>query len=387
MWLQVTLLSIFITTILAGIGASPLLPSIAEHFTGGELFAHMFFVTPSLVSIPFLLLSGFLSSKISKIKLIKIGLVLFIIGGLGCMLAYNQSSMLFFRAIIGIALGLTMPLGVALISDYYYGPAREKVLSYSMIVTYASAIVILLLTGGLVLVYWRIAFLINLIAIIPLFLISKNLGAVQKKTFKHHYPVFFAFIFKIEIYKLLFLNFLVILLTFVYFSNITFFIIDTKIGGAFEASIAQSITMFFAILSNFLMHPIKKISAKILLALQTLFMAQALLMLSSYNISITEVYISACLLGIGYGSFYSSIVADITTSSSRINKVNAIAFSVASMYLAQFLSPLFFENFDAIFHIKNYATDFLLVGIFFSIFAIYLFIKFLLEHRKLIGVR
>ena len=84
-------------------------------------------------------------------------------------------------------------------------------------------------------------------------------------------------------------------LIFVYFTDITFFIRSAKIGDSMEAAVAQSLLMLCAILSNFLMHPIKKISARILLALQILFMSQALLMLSTYHISITEVYISACL--------------------------------------------------------------------------------------------
>ena len=80
----------------------------------------------------------------------------------------NSYLFIFFRALSGIGIGLVLPYASALISEYYVGVERNKILGLSGVVLYIGGALSLVLLGFLASIHWRLGFLIFLLANIHL---------------------------------------------------------------------------------------------------------------------------------------------------------------------------------------------------------------------------
>ena len=80
---KIALWSIFLVTSITGMAITPMLPEIQNHFkdilrTEIDLLTSL----PNMIIIPFVLLTGFFVRKGSRIWLIRVGLIIFIISAL-----------------------------------------------------------------------------------------------------------------------------------------------------------------------------------------------------------------------------------------------------------------------------------------------------------------
>lgn len=115
------------------------------------------------------LLTGVFSSHVSRKKLIHAGIVLYIIGGFGGGLANSIPFLLTMRAVLGIGVGILMPLSTGIIADFYTGDEKMKTMGFSSAATNLGAIITTLLAGILASYHWRASFYIYLLGI-PVFL-------------------------------------------------------------------------------------------------------------------------------------------------------------------------------------------------------------------------
>ena len=82
--LMPTILSISLLTVMASTAVSPALSSIKESFAGiSDTSAKLVLTLPSLIMIPFSLLSGWLSARMNKKTLVLLGMLLYLIMGVG----------------------------------------------------------------------------------------------------------------------------------------------------------------------------------------------------------------------------------------------------------------------------------------------------------------
>jgi MFS family permease len=365
---------------IAGSYITPILPSIASNFEGGETFARQMLTTPSLIVVPFILFSAILLKFFSKKILILAGLSLYCISGVGTFLSFNADILLFFRSLSGVAAGLVTPYTTALITDYYKGDKKDAVISKSGISSNVGGILLLVLTGYVTSIYWRFGFLTPLLCLIPLYLIYTQIES-YKKAADHKYPFVFGLIFKKEILYICLAYFLIMVFVFNYFASISFVIRNHNLGNSVQSGIAQSFYMLAAIIANLLLTIIKKQSSYLLFAFQLLFVAQGFFTLYYHNLDIVGVYFASFLIGMGYGAFFNSMLSLATAYTTKVNTANAISLMVASMYLAQFVSPLFLSKVSAWLGISQYAEMFLLEGILFVLIAIFLFSKFIKGNK------
>ncbi|MBU5271846.1 MFS transporter [Staphylococcus caprae] len=136
----------------------------------------------------FLLLSGSLTNKYGSKLILIIGMVLFTLASLGCMISINFEMLTFFRFLQGIGATLFMPSSLALI--YIIFPNKEK--RASMLGIWTTIISVATGTGSFIggtivnLLGWRGIFLINIpLGIVTLFsvmlLINKNIKSTKTK--------------------------------------------------------------------------------------------------------------------------------------------------------------------------------------------------------------
>lgn len=120
-----TILSMSLLTVMAGAAIAPALGIIKQHFAGEPQLLVQF-----IVSIPalFIIITNLFFLTISrhfKTRAIALtGLVLYVVAGAGCFFAQSIYAILVLRALLGISVGLIMPLSTGLLA-YYYPPEEQ----------------------------------------------------------------------------------------------------------------------------------------------------------------------------------------------------------------------------------------------------------------------
>ncbi len=371
-----SLLSIYLTHLLTGSVMAPFLPFIAEDFSNGLMVANIFMVIPFLVVIPFLFITGFLSQKFRKRKLIMLGLSIYLVSALGCALSYNSYLFIFFRALSGIGIGLVLPYASALISEYYVGVERNKILGLSGVVLYIGGALSLVLLGFLASIHWRLGFLIFLLAILPIYLLHKYLGDSNSDSYKSKFKWQYAWKFKIVVWICIVSYFFTILTVFIYFTELPFVIKYYKVGTVFDGSIAQSLFMMSAIIPNLFFSTLKKYLGNFLYVFQLSFIGTGFILIASSYYSMTLIYLGSISIGLGLGCVGNNYISILQDYTSKLNRVNALSLYTACMYLAQFISPLLLGYVKSLFHITNSSILLYSIGgaYFFVVFLIIVFI-------------
>src|SRR5699024_11567608 len=86
---------------------------------------------PSLMIIPFSFVSSYLTTKITKRSIVLIGLIIYMVGGVGPQFVSTIEDIIALRLLLGIGVGLLMPLADSLINDHFVGKERTKMMGYN----------------------------------------------------------------------------------------------------------------------------------------------------------------------------------------------------------------------------------------------------------------
>lgn len=210
--LKIAILSLSLLTIMAGAAISPALGEIGHYFSDEPtLLIQGILTTPAL----FIVLTAFFFQKLSAHFSIRnltcMGLVLYIVGGCGSALMDNVYAILVCRALLGISVGIIMPLSTGLISYFFKVEEQVALMGRSSAMNNLGGIVALFLSGILAAFSWRYSFLVYGGAIIPLILCfiylpnehlrKKPLGDVTNKW--HILPLFIiAFLAMVNLYAM-----------------------------------------------------------------------------------------------------------------------------------------------------------------------------------------
>src|SRR5699024_7649231 len=125
--LKPTIISISIATVMAGAAISPALGLIAKSYPEpSPTMIKKKLTAPSIIHIPYSFLSSYLTSKLTQRTIIMIGLVIYLIGGIGPQLVPTSEFLLALRLILGAGVGLVVPLSMSLINDYYSGKNARR---------------------------------------------------------------------------------------------------------------------------------------------------------------------------------------------------------------------------------------------------------------------
>ena len=157
--LKPTILSVSLLTIMAAAAVSPALGKISQAFPDVDMTTIKLILTlPCLIVIPISLLSGWLTSRMSKKLIVLIGLVIYFIAGAGGGFARNITELLIVRGILGIGVGLIMPISTTLIIDFFDGQARNKMMGLSSTISSLGGILFQTTSGWLAVISWRYSF-------------------------------------------------------------------------------------------------------------------------------------------------------------------------------------------------------------------------------------
>ena len=182
-----TILSMSLLTVMAGAAIAPALGIIKAHFSDASAMLVQFIVSmPALLIIVtnlfFLPLSRILRTR----AIASTGLLLYVVAGAGCFFVDDVYMLLFLRAILGISVGLIMPLSTGLLAYYFPPEEQARLMGLSAAMNQMGGVVATLLAGLLATIEWNYAFLVYLLGLIALvmawlWLPDEQLGSANKR--------------------------------------------------------------------------------------------------------------------------------------------------------------------------------------------------------------
>ncbi len=200
--LTMTILSLSLLTVMAGAAVAPALDTIRSYFSD---------VDPALVqmiiSIPalFIVLTNMVFPKLCRMfharTLALGGLVLYTFGGCAAGLFSNIYLVLVFRALVGVGVGIIMPMSTGLISFYYTRDKQDKLMGLSSAMNQMGGVIATLISGFLAGFSWRASFLVYLMGLSSMVLcvmfmpkekIGGNDGKKQTGVFQKNYMFILA---------------------------------------------------------------------------------------------------------------------------------------------------------------------------------------------------
>ena len=332
------ILSISLLTVMAGAAMAPALGAIKDHFsTASDMTMQLIVSLPAL----FIILTTFLFRSLCRLMKTKtlalVGLLLYVLSGAGAFFLEDITQLLIMRALLGISVGMVMPLSTGLLSYYFPPEEQSRFMGLSAAMNQMGGVVATLLAGVLSTIEWRYAFLVYLAGLIAVVLIAiwlpnERLAAkgsrIRISTLTRFHPSVTAM-------------FLIMILFFVYPTNFALTAHREGVGAIATTLImvgldviAFCVGMIFAKLMNVFRRQMKY-GAPLFF-----FIGYALL---AFVPGLGGMVIGSLFVGLanGVGVPYVNTIASI--KGGRDAAITVMPLISAALYLGQFLSPIIVE--------------------------------------------
>jgi MFS family permease len=339
--LKVAILSISLLPIMASTAVAPILGSIGETFINtNPILLKMILTIPAVMTIPVSLLSGRFASKLKKRHILIVGILFYWLGGFLPYFSDNIYTLLFFRAFLGVGIGLILPLSTSIITDFFDGDERKKMIGLSSAWNNIGGALAVLLSGILGRVSWRYSFGTYLIAVFPLIMVIYILPEppkmeIKQKTSKN---IMNKALITVSMRMLLFYMIFYVLPT-----NTALFIKSENLGSTGASAFSIASTSFVSFLTGLYFSKIitKLKNYSELSGWFAMFLG--FLTLSTSH-SVIFLYMSVLLIGFAFAILFPLILIDTTKCVPKY--ANTFALSIVGSFglLGQFLSPLIINS-------------------------------------------
>src|SRR5690625_738078 len=343
--LKPTIISISMATVMAGAAISPALGLIAKAFPDANpTMIKLILTAPSLMIIPFSFLSSYLTSKLTKRTIIMLGLIIYLIGGVGAQFSSTIELLLALRLLLGVGVGLIMPLSMSLINDYYTGSERTKMMGYNSAFSNFGGILTMLLAGWLATFGWRVPFnvyFLGLIIIILIFLFLPK-GEIQQPL-QHERKAKVP----LAVYGYALAMGGIMLAYYSIATNMALFLEQNNIGGATLAGTVVSFTTIGGVITSLFLVQIELTLKKLIIPVMLSGMGIAFFLLS-FTSNIPLIMLGVCLIGFGQGSLFPIITLKAMNCVDFHQADRVIALTSSCTFLGQFLSPIVLDSIGSI---------------------------------------
>ena len=333
--LTYAILSISLLTVMAGAAMAPALGAVRDHFaTSSPMTVQLIVSLPAL----FIILTTFAFRPLCRLMRTRTmaltGLALYIAAGAGAYFADSIGLLLVLRAILGISVGMIMPLSTGLLSYYFPPEEQSRLMGLSAAMNQLGGVVATLLAGVLASVEWRLAFLVYLTgllaaALVAVLLPNERLASKGSRlklgTLTRFHPSVTAML-------------LIMILFFVYPTNFALTAHDQGLGTLPTTLIMVGLDVIAFIVGlafGWLMHNLRR-QMKYVAPLFFLFGFAAL----AFVPGVAGMLAGSVLIGLanGAGVPYVNTIASI--KGGREAAITVMPLISAALYLGQFLSPL-----------------------------------------------
>lgn len=169
--LAASILSLSLLTVMAGAAVAPALEVIREHFSeASKLEIQLIVSMPALFIVITNSFFGKLAERFGARALTMLGLVLYTVGGSAAGLFDSIWAVLIMRALVGVGVGIIMPLSTGLLTYYFPPERREGLMGLSSAANQLGGVVATALAGVLANISWRLSFAVYLMGLISIVL-------------------------------------------------------------------------------------------------------------------------------------------------------------------------------------------------------------------------
>lgn len=389
--------SISLVVNLPGLAVSPMLGNLDKIFpSASDLEIQLLTVLPNLLIIPFVLFSGKLSESRDKVRIVVIGLSIYLIAGILYFFADSMASLILVSCLLGCGCGLVIPLAAGLIADTFVGKYRMQQLGIKSGISNMALVLATFVVGWLNRGNWHLPFLVYLIPAIPLvlmvFIRNKNPQASAKMNSvppgadsaavaavtgvtvpKSGEKVYSGFI----IGRILGLTGLYAFTTYAV-SIISYYLPFLIQEDHLSSGITGTITALFYLavfLPGFALPYLIKLFGQRTSLLATISIAGGLLLMA-FTHNDFMLYVAAVLMGFGYGVFQPVIYDKATYTVVNGNKSTmALAIILSVNYIAITVTPFIVDFFRHLFGTSSNHFPFIINFIFTLLFAILVVVK------------
>lgn len=170
--LTFTILSISLLTVMAGAAMAPALWAVKAHFADKPDLLVQFIVSlPALFIIITNLCFSFFCKILKTKGIAVIGLLLYIVSGSGAFFLDDINAILVLRALLGVSVGMIMPLSTGLLSYYFPPEDQSRLMGLCAAMNQIGGVIATLIAGVLAKVGWNYAFLVYLMGLLVLVLV------------------------------------------------------------------------------------------------------------------------------------------------------------------------------------------------------------------------
>lgn len=350
---------------LPGLAVSPILGDLHTIFPKtSDLEIQMLTSLPSLLIIPFVLISGRLSVGRDKIKILILGLSLFFGSGILYFFAHSMTALIVISCLLGIGAGIMIPLSTGFIVDYFSGEYRVRQLGYSSAINNMTLVLATMLTGYLANFNWHYPFLVYTLpggAIILSSFLRKsppNKAVVTQSVANATAAETQDSIDRPKLTGLMLLYFFVTYIVLVISFYLPFLLQDYKMSSEVSGSMIS--LFFFAImLPGFFLSRVIRTLRERTNIFSLMCMAVGLLMVCFFRDKFL-IGIGCLLVGLGYGIMQPIIYDKTARSSSQKKATLALSFVMSVNYLAIMLCPFIVDMIKIILHTHSPKAPFII---------------------------
>lgn len=169
----IAILSLSLIVNLPGLAITPMLDTLARIFPDSSaLEKQLLTMLPNLLIIPFVLMSGKLSTTNHKKILITSALLIFAGSTVGYMFSTSMLALIVFSCTLGIGAGILVPFSTGLLSDTFAGKPLMKQMGLQSAISNLTLVLATFAVGWLARVDWHAPFLVYAVCIVPLALVN-----------------------------------------------------------------------------------------------------------------------------------------------------------------------------------------------------------------------
>lgn len=336
--LAASILSLSLLTVMAGAAVAPALEVIRAHFSDATRTSVQLIVSmPAVFIVITNLCFNRLAEKFGSKTLVMTGLVLYTAGGCCAGLFDSIGLVLLMRALVGVGVGMIMPLSTGLLTYYFPPEMREGLLGLASAANQLGGVIATLLAGLLAGISWRLSFMVYLMGLISIvlcliFLPNDRIGGAAQPDEAPRGGVFRRNLTHIAAMFLLMSAF------FVYPAN---FAIVTAAEGDMPMQLCAPVMAgldLVAFLGGLLFVWVKRVSGRFAALVAPLMFLAGYCLLAFVG-GTAGTLAGSALIGFANGVGIPYIISTASANEGRRAATTVMPLLSASMYLAQFVSP------------------------------------------------
>lgn len=335
--------SVSALTSLPGLAVSPILDKLTKVFPGAtEMELQMLTSLPSLLIIPFVLLSGHLAERVGFVRSLLWGLWLFLISGVLYLFCGAVWQLIAVSVLLGVGSGIIIPLSTALVSRYFVGEYRTRQFGYSSAITNASLVIATALTGYLANIQWRLPFVVYLLPAISIMLVpflskEKSVSDTSTAVAKNSLPATDYRALAMYSAYYFFITYLIVVINF----NLPFLMGEYKLGSG-STGVVTSLFFLSIMLPGFFLPQLLRIMRGHITQYCLALIGLGLWIVYLYG-SVYTIAIGCIITGFGYG-VAQPYLYDRGAAVAPRNSSFALAVIMAMNYIAIVVAPFFIDN-------------------------------------------